>query len=195
MVRQRNAKSALADGAGVTGVALAMRPDKPPEKRGVVLVTAGLMGDPKLNYVRAELRQDEGGSARQGETIELRWRSRGRDEARHLIRQSSHHPSWLSTRSLTRLVSLDGPPPSSRRSQDWQSRRRRGTLHRSFLAHAVTNFSRRFPSPSSIKRLAAQSTRRRFSSRRLKALSMTPEAPEITEALAFQKAVAGSAHS
>jgi hypothetical protein len=32
-VRQRNAKSALADGAGATGVALAMRPDKPPEKR------------------------------------------------------------------------------------------------------------------------------------------------------------------
>ena len=66
-VRQRSAKSALAAGAGATGFALAMRPDKPPEKRGVVLVTVGLMGDPKPNYVRAELRQDEGRSAPVGQ--------------------------------------------------------------------------------------------------------------------------------
>ncbi len=33
---------------------------KRPEKCGVVLVTAGLMGDPKPNYLRAEFRQDEG---------------------------------------------------------------------------------------------------------------------------------------
>lgn len=36
---------------------------KLPEKRGVVLVTAELMGDPKPEYLRAELRQDEGRSA------------------------------------------------------------------------------------------------------------------------------------
>jgi hypothetical protein len=66
-VRQRNAKSARAAVARATGVALALRPDKPPEKRGVVLVTAGLMGDPKPNYVRVELRQDEGGTARVGQ--------------------------------------------------------------------------------------------------------------------------------
>ncbi len=35
-------------------------PDKRPEKSGVVLVTAELMGDPTPNYVRSELRQDEG---------------------------------------------------------------------------------------------------------------------------------------
>jgi hypothetical protein len=62
-VRLRNAKSALAAGAGATGLALAMRPDEP----GVVWVTAKLMGDPKPNYVRAELRQDEGHSAPVGQ--------------------------------------------------------------------------------------------------------------------------------
>jgi hypothetical protein len=67
VVRQRNAKSVLAAGAGATGIALAMRLDEPPEKRGVVLVTAELMGDPKPNYVRAELRQDEGRSAPVGQ--------------------------------------------------------------------------------------------------------------------------------
>ncbi len=59
-VRQCNAKSELAAGAGAPGVAFAMRTDKPPVKSGVVLVTAELMGDPTPNHVRAELRQDEG---------------------------------------------------------------------------------------------------------------------------------------
>ena len=63
-VRQRNPKSAL-DAAGATSVALAMRSDKRPEKRGAVLVTAELMGDPKPSYARAELRQD-GGPQRAG---------------------------------------------------------------------------------------------------------------------------------
>jgi hypothetical protein len=36
---------------------------KPPERRGGVLVTAELMGDPKPNYVRTELRLDEDRSA------------------------------------------------------------------------------------------------------------------------------------
>ena len=40
-----------------------MRSDKRPEKRGAVLVTAQLMGDPKPSYARAEMRQDEGRSA------------------------------------------------------------------------------------------------------------------------------------
>jgi hypothetical protein len=44
-----------------------VRPDKLPEKRGVFLVTAELMGDPKPDYVRAELRQDEGRSAPVGQ--------------------------------------------------------------------------------------------------------------------------------
>ncbi len=66
-VRQRNAKSALAVRAGATGAAIAIRPDNPPERRNVVLVTAELMGDPKPNYVRAELRQDEGRSAPVGQ--------------------------------------------------------------------------------------------------------------------------------
>jgi hypothetical protein len=65
-VRLRNARSALAAGAGATGV-LAMRPDEPPKKRGVVWVTAELMGDPHPNYVRAEWRQDEGHSAAVGQ--------------------------------------------------------------------------------------------------------------------------------
>jgi hypothetical protein len=63
----RNTKSARAAGAGATGIALAMRLNEPPEKRGVVWVTAELMGDPKPNYVRAELRQDEGHSAPVGQ--------------------------------------------------------------------------------------------------------------------------------
>ncbi len=57
--RQRNAELALAAGGGATGVAIAMRPDKRPEKRGVVLVTAELMGDPNPDHVRTELREDE----------------------------------------------------------------------------------------------------------------------------------------
>jgi hypothetical protein len=59
-LRQRHAKSARAAGAGATGIAAAMRPGEPPEKRGVAWVTAKLMGDPTPDYVRAELRQDEG---------------------------------------------------------------------------------------------------------------------------------------
>jgi hypothetical protein len=65
-LRQRNAKSALAAEAGAAGIAL-MRPDEPPGKRGGVWVTAGLMGDPKPDYVRAELREDEGHSVPLGQ--------------------------------------------------------------------------------------------------------------------------------
>jgi hypothetical protein len=53
-----------------------------PQKRDLVLVTAALMGDPKPDYVRAELRQDEGGSAPVGPDDQVwmevawpRWRS------------------------------------------------------------------------------------------------------------------------
>ncbi len=49
--RQRNAESALAAGGGATRVAIAMR--------GVVLVTAVVMGDPNPDHVRTELREDE----------------------------------------------------------------------------------------------------------------------------------------
>jgi hypothetical protein len=75
-VRQCNAGSALAAEGGATGVAIAMRPDKRPEKRGVVLVTAELMGDPNPDHVRTELRQDErqqrpGSPAGQGREVNL----------------------------------------------------------------------------------------------------------------------------
>ena len=42
-------------------------PDKRPEKSGVILVTAELMGDPTRNYLRTEFRQDEGRSVEVGQ--------------------------------------------------------------------------------------------------------------------------------
>jgi hypothetical protein len=58
-VRERNTESALAAADCATGVAIAVRLDRRPEKRGVVLVTAELMGDPNPDHVRTELREDE----------------------------------------------------------------------------------------------------------------------------------------
>ena len=58
-VREPNTESALAAADRATGVAIAVRLDRRPEKRGVVLVTAVLMGDPNPGHVRTELREDE----------------------------------------------------------------------------------------------------------------------------------------
>ena len=58
-VRERNTELALAAADCATGVAIAVRLDRRPEKRGVVLVTAELMGDPNPDHVRTELREDE----------------------------------------------------------------------------------------------------------------------------------------
>jgi hypothetical protein len=57
-VRERNAGSPFAAAGRATGAAIVIHAEKRPEKRGVVLVTAMLMGDPNSDHMRTELRDD-----------------------------------------------------------------------------------------------------------------------------------------
>jgi hypothetical protein len=99
-VRQRNAKSERNTRAGATGAAVATRPDDPLKKRGVVLVTAALMGDPKPDHVRAELRQDEGGSA-----------PAGQDERMEVARPRWRSPPAIAATQLTGPAKVERAPP------------------------------------------------------------------------------------
>jgi hypothetical protein len=99
-VRQRNAKSERNIRADATGAAVAMRPDEALEKCGLVLVTAELMGDPKPDHVRAELRQDEGGSA-----------SAGQDECMEVARPRWRSPATIAATQLAGPAKGERAPP------------------------------------------------------------------------------------